>query len=287
MTLAPGADRIESERLVLRRMTRDDYDFFARIHAMPEVRRYLGDGRLHSAEESRAWIENMVATYESSTLGPLAVVRKLDGQLIGRCGLSELVVEANAAPGTIPRGWFQRAQAPAGIELVLTPDLGYTFDPASWGHGYATEAARCVFEYARTNLRWPRMCRSYIRRTRHRCALPRDVACGVADRSNSCRAYVSSMCGRPGPRGRMAESVSLEGHVELEDGQLILRIPLEAGGDKLAPLAQGIGEVRGGDLVVVIPAWLAEKLDIGANSLVVVDNQAGKCRITRSDANDR
>jgi hypothetical protein len=98
-------------------------------------------------------------------------------------------------------------------------------------------------------------------------------------------------CGRRGPMrstagGLMAESVSLEGPVEVEDGQLVLRIPLAAGGDKLAPLARGIGEVRGGDLVVVVPAWLAEKLNIGADSLVVVDNREGKFRITRSAAND-
>ena len=157
MTLASGADRIESERLVLRRITRDDYDFFARIHAMPEVRRYIGNGRPHSAEESRAWIERMLATYKTLNLGQLAVVRKSDGRLIGRCGLSELVVDAKAAPGTIPRGWFQRAQAPAGTEVLETPDLGYTFDPGSWGHGYAPEAARCVFGYARANLEWRRI----------------------------------------------------------------------------------------------------------------------------------
>jgi len=156
MTLASGTDRIESERLLLRRITRDDYDFFARLHATPEVRRYLGNGQPQSAEESRAWIER-VAMYKHVNLGFLAVVRKSDGRLIGRCGLSELVVDAKAAPGTIPRGWFQRAQAPAGTELLETPDLGYTFDPASWGHGYATEAARCVFDYARANLGWPRI----------------------------------------------------------------------------------------------------------------------------------
>ena len=156
MTLAPDTDRIESERLLLRRITRDDYDFFARLHATPEVRRYLGNGQPQSAEESRAWVER-VSMYQRVNLGFLAVVRKSDGRLIGRCGLSELVVEAKAAPGTIPRGWFQRAQAPAGAELLDTPDLGYTFDPASWGHGYATEAARCVFDYARANLGWPRI----------------------------------------------------------------------------------------------------------------------------------
>jgi RimJ/RimL family protein N-acetyltransferase len=156
MTLAPGTDRIESERLLLRRITRDDYDFFARLHAMPEVVRYIMSGQPRSTEESRAWVER-VAMYPRANLGFLAVVRKSDGRLIGRCGLSELVVEAKTAPGTILRGWFQRTQAPADIELLETPDLGYTFDPASWGHGYATEAARCVFDYARTNLEWPRI----------------------------------------------------------------------------------------------------------------------------------
>ena len=157
MTLAPDADRLESDRLVLRRITHDDHAFFARIHAMPEVRQYIGNGQPYSAEESRRWIERILASYKSPNLGQLAVVRKSDGQLIGRCGLSELVVEANAAPGTIPRGWFQRAEAPPGIELIDAPDLGYTFDPGSWGHGYAIEAAWCVFDYARTNLPWPRI----------------------------------------------------------------------------------------------------------------------------------
>jgi [ribosomal protein S5]-alanine N-acetyltransferase len=156
MTLASGTDRLESERLLLRRITRDDYDFFARLHATPEVVRYIMNGQPRSAEESRIWVDR-VAMYPRVNLGPLAVVRKSDGRVLGRCGLSELVVDAHAAPGAIPRAWFQRAQAPAGTELLETPDLGYTFDPASWGHGYATEAARCVFDYARANLEWPRI----------------------------------------------------------------------------------------------------------------------------------
>lgn len=156
MTLAAGTDRIESERLLLRRITREDYEFFARLHATPEVVRYIMGGRPRSAEESRAWVER-AAMYRRVNLGYLAVVRKSDGRVIGRCGLGELVVEAKAAPGTIRRGWFERAQAPADTELLDTPDLGYTFDPASWGHGYATEAARCVFDYARASLDWPRI----------------------------------------------------------------------------------------------------------------------------------
>lgn len=187
MTLAHGPTaQIESERLVLRRITRDDYEFFAHLHAMPQVVRYIMNGRPQSAAESRAWVEG-AATYRRADLGHLAVVRKSDCRLIGRCGLSELVVEANAAPGTIRRGWFERAQAPAGTELVETPDLGYTFDPASWGHGYATEAALCMFDYARTRLHWPRIV-SVIhpdnvrsRRVAERCGLRHDGQVEIMD----------------------------------------------------------------------------------------------------------
>ena len=37
MTLAHGTDRLESARLVLRRIAPDDLPFFTRIHALPEV----------------------------------------------------------------------------------------------------------------------------------------------------------------------------------------------------------------------------------------------------------
>jgi hypothetical protein len=54
----------------------------------------------------------------------------------------------------------------------------------------------------------------------------------------------------------MEEITSLEGPLESMDGKLMLRIPLEAGGDKLAPFARGIGEVDGDCLNVIIqPCW--------------------------------
>ena len=80
----------------------------------------------------------------------------------------------------------------------------------------------------------------------------------------------------------MSEKISLEGPVELIDGRLTLQIPLAAGGDKLGPLARGIGEIDGENLNVVIQPWLAEKLRINVGSLVVVDNYNGKFTITRS-----
>ena len=52
-------------------------------------------------------------------LGYLAVLRKEDGALIGRCGLMDLVVESAAPEHGIRRGWFGREGAPAGIALTF------------------------------------------------------------------------------------------------------------------------------------------------------------------------
>lgn len=152
MTLASGTDRIESERLVLRRITREDLPFYTRIQADPDVARYIATGRPRSAEESRNWLEAILASYAAVGLGQLAVLRKVDGELIGRCGLSDAVVEAECPPGAIRKGWFFRAQAPQGVELEPVPELGYTFDKEHWGQGYASEAAGLIYAYARAEL---------------------------------------------------------------------------------------------------------------------------------------
>jgi len=150
MTLAHSTDRLESARLVLRRITPDDLPFFTRLHALPEVAQYLyPEGRPRSPEEAARWLQGTLASYEQLALGQLAVLRKEDGALIGRCGLTDLVVVSVAPEHGIRKGWFGRAQAPAGVALTFECELGYTFDPAVWRQGFATEAVRCVRDYAR------------------------------------------------------------------------------------------------------------------------------------------
>ena len=150
MTLAHGTDRLESARLVLRRIGSGDLPFFTRIHALPEVAQHLyPGGRPRSPEETAAWLQVILASYGELALGSLAVLRKADGALIGRCGLMDLVVESTAPEHGIRRGWFGRKEAPAGVALTFECELGYTFDPAVWGQGFASEAACCVRDYAR------------------------------------------------------------------------------------------------------------------------------------------
>lgn len=157
MTLAHDTDRIESERLIFRRIEPADFEFFARIHADPIVARYLGNGKPRTAQETRALLETFCETYKSLELGPLAVVRKLDGLLIGRCGLSDMALEVNAASGKLPRVWYQRSQVPAEASVVSEQEMGYTFDRICWGQGYASEAAARVFEYASSTMKFRRI----------------------------------------------------------------------------------------------------------------------------------
>jgi RimJ/RimL family protein N-acetyltransferase len=154
VTLAHETDRLESARLVLRRIAPDDLPFFTRIHALPEVAQHLWPGgRPRSSDETASWLRYTLASYEKLALGYLAVRRKNDGALIGRCGLMDMVVESAAPASGVRRGWFGREEAPADVALTFECELGYTFDPAVWGQGFATEAARCVRDYARDVLR--------------------------------------------------------------------------------------------------------------------------------------
>ena len=152
MTLAHNTDRIESKRLVFRRIEPADSEFFVCINADPMVTKYLGNGRPRSIQETHELLERYFETYKSLELGPLAVVRKSDGVLIGRCGLSDMALELNTAPGNLPRVWYQRSQIPADANIIFEQELGYTFDRPYWGQGYGGEAAARVFEYATSRM---------------------------------------------------------------------------------------------------------------------------------------
>jgi hypothetical protein len=77
--------------------------------------------------------------------------------------------------------------------------------------------------------------------------------------------------------------ISIGGPVEQVDGQLTLRIPLDAGGRDLIECSRGISSIEGDFLVIVIQDWLAKKLGLFAGSNVIVDNAEGKLNIRSND----
>jgi hypothetical protein len=81
--------------------------------------------------------------------------------------------------------------------------------------------------------------------------------------------------------------ISLEGPVELIAGELVIRIPLMAGGLELQPLIRRGSRIEGDFLCVTIPPHLAAHLRVAEGSLVVVHNRDSRFAIVRSDANDR
>ena len=122
------APTIETERLVLRAFTEDDLEAYFRIHDTAEVRRslHLPD----HFDRSLAWVQLAMWTgqWELRGTGQWAVERKDTGELIGRAGTHRP----------------ERVDWP-GLEV------GWTFHPDQWGHGFATEAGRASVDWAFAN----------------------------------------------------------------------------------------------------------------------------------------
>lgn len=116
--------RIETERLILREMTRNDLEALCRIMCDEEVMRaaYVN---AFSEEEVQAWLNRHLKRYEDYGFGLWAVVLKETNEMIGQCGLTW-------------QTWNEKA--------IL--EIGYLFQKAYWHKGYATEAAIACKEYA-------------------------------------------------------------------------------------------------------------------------------------------
>jgi len=149
MTLFTTDMQIETDRLILRRIERNDLPFFTRIHADPDVARYLGHGNPRSADESSSWMDSLLESYAALQLGQIAITLKKDGSLVGRSGVSDLEVETTPGPDGRKGCYYFPLRAPAGAARENQLELGYTLDKSAWGSGYAREAVAAVYEYVR------------------------------------------------------------------------------------------------------------------------------------------
>ena len=125
-----GSGRIiaETERLILREMTENDFDALCRIMCDPQTMEaaYVTP---FTPEDVHAWLGRHLKRYATLGFGLWAVVLKSDGPMIGQCGLT--MQEWN------------------GREIL---EVGYLFDKAFWHNGFATEAVRACTDYAFTKL---------------------------------------------------------------------------------------------------------------------------------------
>ncbi|MGX8273266.1 GNAT family N-acetyltransferase [Brevundimonas diminuta] len=110
---------IETERLSLRAFRPDDFDAYYAYHALPEVYRYLYAAP-PSAEEARKTLQTANAFTEDGDVSRLAVTLRADGTLLGEL--------------------FLRLASKAALQA----EIGYIFNPAFAGQGYAAEAVRAL-----------------------------------------------------------------------------------------------------------------------------------------------
>jgi RimJ/RimL family protein N-acetyltransferase len=119
---------LETDRLVLSRLDRDDAAFILELVNEPAWLRHIGDKGVRTLDDARGYIENgPVEMYGRLGFGLYLVALKGTGVPIGICGL-------------IKR------------EALADVDLGFAFLARSWGHGYAFEAAAAVVAYGTRTL---------------------------------------------------------------------------------------------------------------------------------------
>ena len=130
---------IETERLILREYTLDDFDALYEILSDPETMQHYPAP--FDEARTRRWIEWNLENYERYGFGLWAVVLKETGEMIGDCGI------------TIQN-----------IDREMLPEIGYHIHKKYWRRGFAKEAARAVRDWAFRNTDYDRIF-SYMKYT--------------------------------------------------------------------------------------------------------------------------
>lgn len=118
---------LETQRLILREVTQEDYPALAGI-LRDEQTMYAYEGAF-SESETQAWLDKNLARYRDNGIGLWAVILKDGGPMIGQTGLT----------------WQE-------VNGRRVAEVGYLFNRAYWGNGYATEAAIACKEYGFSQL---------------------------------------------------------------------------------------------------------------------------------------
>ena len=116
---------LETDRLILRRLTTDDAEFILQLLNEPSFLRYIGDKGVRTLMDARDYILNgPVDMYNRSGFGLYLTELKEGNVPIGVCGL----IKRDA------------------LEDV---DIGFAFLQRFWAKGYAYESASAVMTYGK------------------------------------------------------------------------------------------------------------------------------------------
>ena len=148
-----GTQVIETERLILRRLTADDAEAMYRNWASdPEVTRYLRWTPHPNPGLTRQLLAAWAELYPNKDYYQWGMVEKATGELFGSfsvfdCALNEVVCSDE---------WLR-----PGLDFTHSQwEVGYCIGKAWWGKGYTTEALHAVVEYifTLTDIGWLGSC---------------------------------------------------------------------------------------------------------------------------------
>lgn len=119
-----GTKQLETERLILRRFTKNDIEKVYKSYATdPLTSRYLSWEPHESIETTQKYIEKIISKYEEDSYFDWLVELKDTNEIIG--GLTVVTFS----------------------EKNSTAEIGYCYSSKFWGNGYASEALRKVIEF--------------------------------------------------------------------------------------------------------------------------------------------
>ena len=139
--------KMETEKLILREMTMDDFDALYAIFTDPQTMQHYPAP--FDKERVKRWIAVNQERYATFGFGLWAVVLKKTGEVIGDCGVTM-----------------------QNIHGVIRPEIGYHIHKAHQRRGYASEAARACRDYLFENTPFDAVY-SYMKYTNK-------ASCGVA-----------------------------------------------------------------------------------------------------------
>lgn len=121
----------ETERLVIRRLTENDFENFFRLHGNAEVMKYIRPAK--SREEALAFLRQIITDYDQLPgLGRWAMYSKTDPSFSGSFAV-------------IP------------VQKSDDIQIGYLMAKEHWGKGYASEAAKGGLQYVFNELKRERV----------------------------------------------------------------------------------------------------------------------------------
>lgn len=124
----PQSVTLETDRLILRRHTTEDFGGMLRLWTAPEVAHFIAGGRAQTEEEVWQRLLRYGGLWPLLGFGYFALIDKASGAYAGEAGLAD----------------FHREIEPS---LAGQAEAGWALMPECWGKGLANEALSAILDW--------------------------------------------------------------------------------------------------------------------------------------------